>query len=525
MFRKIILTLPIIASVAFAQKKAPDNWFNLDHTKDGIWGVSTEEAYNTVLKGKTATPIVVAVIDGGVDYLHEDLKDVMWVNPKEIAGNGKDDDNNGYIDDIYGWNFIGGRDGNNVNYDNLELTRVYRDYKRKFTGINAASLKGADKEEYDRYQALKVKFEEERTQAQRGEMQMKFMQTMITNVKRENGGVFSKKALKKYKPANEAETKIRKRLKMVFMAGTKPEEFEDQIKQGLEHYVASAQYQLNPDYDARTIVGDNYSDPNQRNYGNADIKGPDAGHGSHVAGIIAATRTNDIGMKGVATNVRIMGVRCVPNGDERDKDVANSIRYAVDNGARVINMSFGKQLSYDKKTVDEAVKYAESKDVFLVHAAGNDNVNIDSTIFYPNPNYEGGGVAKNWITVGASSWRVGKNGVGDFSNYSAKSVDVFAPGVDIYSTTPESKYDSFNGTSMAAPVVAGVAALIRSYYPTLTAPQVREILMESVEKPAEMLIKPGADKKADLVSWSNLCVTGGIVNAKKALELAAKKAK
>jgi len=280
-------------------------------------------------------------------------------------------------------------------------------------------------------------------------------------------------------------------------------------------------YQLNLEFDPRSIVGDNYNNPEEHYYGAADVTGPGADHGTHVAGIIGAARNNSIGINGIADNVLLMSVRAVPNGDERDKDVANAIRYAADNGAKVINMSFGKPYSPNKKVVDEAVKYAMSKDVLLIHAAGNDGQNLDSTIFYPNRDYEDGkGTANAWIEVGASGPGDDETLVASFSNYSKTGVDVFAPGVAIYSSTPGSKYDYHDGTSMAAPVVTGLAALIRSYYPKLKAVQVKEIILKSVTKvnhPVTIFIN-GEPKQ---VQMTDVCNTGGVVNAYNALKLAA----
>jgi cell wall-associated protease len=283
-------------------------------------------------------------------------------------------------------------------------------------------------------------------------------------------------------------------------------------------------YQYNPEFNPRAdIIKDNYADSYEKNYGNADIKGPDALHGTHVAGIIGAVRNNNLGMKGVADNVRIMGVRAVPDGDERDKDVANAIIYAVDNGATVINMSFGKSYAWDKEAVDRAVKYAQSKDVLLIHAAGNDaKSNDEGENNFPNARFKKHGWfspkrAKNWIEVGALSWKKNEDAVADFSNYGQNNVDVFAPGVDIYSTLPESKYKNLSGTSMASPVCAGVAAVIRSYFPELTAEQVKECIEKSVVKQSYKVKKPGSEEK---VPFSSLSRTGGVVNVYSAVKLA-----
>ncbi|MFI5135385.1 MAG: S8 family serine peptidase, partial [Chitinophagales bacterium] len=311
--------------------------------------------------------------------------------------------------------------------------------------------------------------------------------------------------------------------------GNSAAELYDDLEEAVNEVAADAQYHYNVDYNSRAIVGDNYDDVSERYYGNNDVAGPDPMHGTHVAGIIAADRNNNIGIKGIADNVKILVVRSVPDGDERDKDIGNSIRYAVDMGAKVINMSFGKGYSYNKKAVDDAMKYAEEHDVLIVHGAGNDAENADVKKVYPNKYFENGGVANNFINVGASKW---DNNVAMFSDYGKKNVDLFAPGVSIYSTVPGNKYRNLQGTSMASPMVAGVAAMIRSYFPSLTAPEVREILIKSCTKMKGKVALPGEqseqdkdDQKAKMVKWKQLCVSGGIVNAYKAVELAEKKAK
>ena len=292
-----------------------------------------------------------------------------------------------------------------------------------------------------------------------------------------------------------------------------------QLTRAQEYYGKQQTVHLNQNLDTRSIVGDSYENLSERFYGNNHYEGPSGDHGTHVAGIIAAARNNGKGMNGIADNARIMVVRVVPDGDERDKDIANGIRYAVDNGAKIINMSFGKGFSPDKPVIDEAVRYAVSKDVLLVHAAGNDHRNTDTTNNFPRDTYANNtGVASSWMEIGASSWQKRKHIAADFSNYGKQNVDVFAPGVDIYSTIPDSKYASFDGTSMAAPVTAGVAALLRSYYPTLTANQVKEILLQSAIKVKGKVILPGDAKRK--VKMTDLCQTGAIISAYEAVKLA-----
>ncbi len=537
----LLLTIIFLASsVLFAQTSIPENWFNLDKGDATVQGVSTERLYNTLLKGKKGEKIIIAVIDTGVDVEHEDLKEVIWVNPGEIADNGMDDDKNGYVDDVHGWNFIGGKDGKNVSKDNLEVARVYAKLKKKYDHKDASKLSKKEKKEYALFQKAKKEIEENQEEA-RGDlaqyesMKMIILESLDEVEKALDGKAPSIKNINKINIGTSQSLNIGVSiLKDIYTQGVRPFEsmqeakktLREDLEEAVDHFSSQAEYAYNPDFDPRSIVGDNYNDINERYYGNNDVEGPDAFHGTHVAGIIAASRNNDKGIKGVADNVHIMSVRAVPpDGDERDKDVANAIRYAVDNGASIINMSFGKDYAWDKNAVDKAVKYAAKKDVLLVHAAGNDGKNIDNADNFPNDIYKkkklfGKKRAKNWIEVGALSWQGGENAVASFSNYGKGNVDLFAPGVAIHSTTPDNNYKDAQGTSMASPVVAGVAAIIRSYFPKLTATQVKDILMESAIPLNAKVIKPNtADEK---VPFSSLSVTGGVVNAYQAVQKASK---
>lgn len=505
------------------QNKRPDNWFNLDASKNSINGVSTNRAYEELLKGKKSTTIIVGVLDSGVDYLHEDLKDIMWTNPGEIAGNGIDDDKNGYIDDIHGWNFIGNKDGRNVESDNLELTRVYKTLNDKYKGKTEKDLTNkSDKKEFKYYQLVKADYEKELAQNEAQVNQYKFIrdavQSVVDNIKKQKGvDTVTEEDLKNY----EAKEQKEKQGKMIALSQAKAGMQVDVLLSEINHALESMESsRLDLNGDTRSIVGDKYADMTEKYYGNGDCKGPGASHGTHVAGIIAATRNNAIGMDGVADNVRIMSVRCVPDGDERDKDIANAIRYAVDNGAVILNMSFGKKYSPNKKVIDDAVKYAESKGVLLIHAAGNSGEDIDEIVHYPCKKMENGKTASNFMDVGALSWKSGEQLVAPFSNYGEKTVDVFAPGVDINSTIPESKYADFSGTSMAAPVVAGVAAVLKSYFPDLTPQQIKKIIMKSSVKSFtdSKIIKPGS--KDEIVEFKELSKTGGIVNLYEAIKMA-----
>lgn len=521
-----IIAALFFAYTSFAQEdKRPDNWFNLDPTQNNVNGVSTERTYEELLKGKKSTTVIVGVLDSGVDYNHEDLKDIMWVNPGEIPGNGIDDDKNGYVDDVHGWNFMGNKDGRNVEKDNLELTRVYKSLKAKYDGKSEADMKTKDeKKEFKYYQEVKADYEKERNEAEAQVNQVKFIKTaldnLIANIKKETGKTeVTDEDIKKFDAKEKADKQAQMIAKSVMSSGTSIKDLMDQLKEAEEQLDLSARFDL--DKDTRSIVGDNYNDVNERYYGNNDCKGPGPFHGTHVAGIIAASRKNGKGMDGIADNVRIMSVRCVPDGDERDKDVANAIRYAVDNGAKIINMSFGKKYSPNKKAVDDAVKYAESKGVLLIHAAGNDGENIDEVVHYPCKKFlNSKKEASNFMDIGALSWKPDDKIAAPFSNYGKKTVDLFAPGVDIYSTVPDGKYKDASGTSMACPVVSGVAAVLKSYFPELTPKQIRTILVKSArtEYKNKKVIKPGT--KDELVEFNELSESGAIVNLYEAVKMA-----
>lgn len=521
MKKTIISAFMLFALTSQAQDfKTKPHWHNLDYEKDGVRGMSVEKAYE-LLKGKTAKPVVVAVIDGGVDIQHEDLKDIIWTNPKEIAGNGIDDDKNGFIDDINGWDFIGGKDGQDIKGEQLELTRLLKKLRTKFGEKPSKRMIRKNKAQYELLQQLEKEYTEKLDENKQTLPFYKQLYTTLSDAEKTIKGFLkvenvSKSAVQGIDDAN-ADRKIRAAKTVLMRAydmGVTPAD----IKEGVEHFEEEINYNLNLDLNERVKVGDNPDKLEYAAYGNNEVKGPDASHGTHVSGIVGAIRTNNIGAMGVADNVRIMAVRAVPNGDERDKDVANAIRYATDNGASIINMSFGKKYSPEKKWVDEAVKYAISKGVLLIHAAGNDAKDVDVEPNFPSKKYEDGGEADNWITVGAISWKPNTETVAVFSNYGKTSVDVFAPGVDIYSTYPDGQYKEQQGTSMAAPAVTGVAALLKAYFPNLTAAQLKKIIMDSTEKLVDLQVtKP--DTK-EIVSFGSLSVTGGVVNAYNAVKMA-----
>lgn len=520
--RVLLFLTTLLGSVLLtAQSETPRNWWNLDRTEDSFPGVSAAKAHN-YLQGKKAKKVVVAVIDSGVDVEHEDLKDIIWTNEDEIPGNGIDDDRNGYIDDVHGWNFIGGADGRNVNNENLEVVRLYNRYKPIYDNRNRDGLSKKERAEYDAYQDYKKEVEDKQAELGPNYDQYKTILEGMDKVIAATGKTVETVTADDIASVTMKDmmtTQIKGIVANATAQGATVADIYEQLTSAIDYLEGQYKYNYNPEFDARDIVGDNPGDLNDRNYGNADVTGPDAGHGTHVAGIIAAVRDNNIGVDGVGgANVEIMSVRTVPNGDERDKDVANAIRYAVDNGAQIINMSFGKGYSPYKKAVDDAMKYAEKNDVLLVHAAGNDGKMLTLTNNFPNDTYMGKKrTGKTWIEVGAASAFYDENLPASFSNYNKDFVDVFAPGRDIYSTIPGSEYASFNGTSMAAPMVAGIAALVRSYFPDLTAKQVKKIIEESALPVNLQVKKPGSD---DMVSFAELSKTGGLANAYTAVKAA-----
>jgi subtilisin family serine protease len=509
-----------------ASNRPPQNWFNLDPDLNGIYGVSTERAFQEILRFKKSTPVVVAVIDSGVDVGHEDLKEHIWVNTKEIPNNGKDDDNNGYIDDIHGWDFLGGKDGRDIRYETSELTREYVRLKQKFEGVQVDNLSEKEKTAYADYLKIKKKYDAKMSELkeQGGEMIITFFENFQKSKemlgKHLNKTDFSEIEVDKIPQMDLIQNPKLSKAKQIYKLLGEMGLDEEKLLEAYDYFNGQITYGLNLQYDPRAIVGDDPKNPFEHNYGNNEVQGPDARHGTHVAGIIAASRVNQLGIAGVADNVKIMVLRAIPDGDERDKDIANAIRYAAENGARIINMSFGKSISPDKKIVDEAVKFAQQKGILMIHAAGNDSENIDTEENYPTRTYADGQVTENWIEVGASSWQVDSHLLAEFSNYGKKMVDVFAPGVDIFSTTPmnQKRYEDLSGTSMAAPVTTGVAALLWSYFPHLTAPQIKKLLMESsVKLPQKKVQKPGSK---DVVPFAELCATAGIVNAYEAVKMA-----
>ena len=503
-------------------------WGGADLVADTVPGMSVQRAYNEIIKNHKGKTVIVGVIDSGVDIEHEDLKNVIWTNNKERPNNGRDDDNNGYIDDIHGWNFLG-----DAVEENMEYVRIYKRLRPKYNAIPASSVSAQDREEFQLYKRAQSEYEKEynETLGMKNQYEGIVQQTKLAHeavsksLGKEN---YTRAELRAMEAATEEMQQYKGFLAQVMsnIDENIPQAIS-QLNEAIEYFSNRLNTHFNLELDGRAVVGDDPYDFTDTDYGNNDVTGPSADkedikHGTHVAGIIAAQRDNNIGIKGVANNVEIMAIRAVPDGDEYDKDIALAIRYAVDNGAKVINTSFGKYFSTHPEWVNDAIKYAAENDVLIVNAAGNEALSLDETPVYPNDQNDTNGneIADNFLTVGALNYTYGSNLVASFSNYGRNNVDVFAPGTQIWSTTPNDQYEFLQGTSMAAPAVAGVAALIRSFYPKLTAPQVKQIIMDSgLSSDATVIIggNPSTTKK-----FRELSVSGKMVNLYNALIMADK---
>lgn len=527
----VFLLIVTLADVAISQQYYK-GWHLGDLDSNAVYGTSTERAYKELIKStQPRKKIIVAVIDSGIDTVHEDLKPVLWVNKREIPNNGIDDDKNGYKDDVHGWNFIGGKDGRNVGKDSYEGARIYYQLKKVF-GTDSINEKSLDEEKAVQYRLYKKVTSVLESQAKEASMYVMILKDIVAKIPAADSLIkiamskisYTGDELQNFKTNDPQVSKARATMLGIFQQTRQMETTNQTLIAELMQFYEGEKSKVDalenepPQY-RHEIVKDNYDDPNDKYYGNNDVMGTDASHGTHVAGIIGAVRGNEKGMEGIANHVQIMPIRAVPDGDEHDKDIANAIRYAVDNGALVVNMSFGKSFSPQKKWVDEAVKYAESKGVLLVHAAGNDAKNIDVEDNFPSRNFNNDTlkVFSNWITVGASG-AVANEIAASFSNYGKREVNVFAPGVKIYSTIPGGNtYGDKDGTSMAAPVVTGIAALLLSYYPDLSPKQLIEILEKSARKIDASFPKPGTDEK---VMLSELSISGAVVNTYEAFKMA-----
>ena len=483
-------------------KAEKENWGHLDLVADTIPGMSVDKAYAEIIKGKKGKKVIVAVIDSGIDIDHEDLDDVIWTNKKEKPNNGIDDDKNGYVDDIHGWNFLGEA------YDEqLEFVRLLAS-----GNTDDPRYAEAQKEydtEYQKFTGYKTRYEQIEQQVSSAH------EKLSQHFKKAD---YTKEEVNAIKVAEHADLEQPVGvLKYVYsLEFDSADDLLKEIRDGIVSINERLNFNLNKNFNGRK-TGDDVDNLSAIGYGDGNVKPvkKSESHGTHVAGIIAAERNNGKGANGVANNVEIMSIRAVPNGDEYDKDVALAIRYAVDNGAKVINGSFGKSYSPHSDWVRDAIKYASDNDVVFVHAAGNDSKDVDTEPNFPDDNVNYVEVSDTYIRVGSLAPKYGSDMVSGFSNYGNKNVDIFAPGSQVYSTTPENEYDAKGGTSMAAPGVAGIAALIRSQYPSLSAAQVKQAILES-GLPITSKVVVGGDAN-DVRPFGELSTSGKIANAYNAL--------
>lgn len=503
------------------QSSSDPLWTHLDPLSDQVEGTATAKAYANPKMPQTSKEVIVAVIDSGVDIQHEDLKGKIWVNYAEKNGlAGVDDDGNGYVDDLYGWNFLGAKDGTNIDATTLEVTREYARLKKK------SSRQKLSSKELAYFEKVKTQYEEELKETQ---STLRYYQELMTAIELLKKNGLKEESVEAVEQISSSDPEINNAKRLAILVFSNMRQGSSQkLKIMIQDTLDKINYCYNPEFNSSSIVGDNPEKMDEVGYGNNNVTGPDATHGTHVSGIIAANRDNSLGILGQADQVKIMSLRAVPNGDERDKDVANAIFYAVKNGAKVINMSFGKQYSPHKRYVDQAVAYAEEHGVILVHAAGNDgkSTEMGHQNFPTKKILKLGGrietEASNWIEVGASSKLRGPKLAANFSNYGKSTVDIFAPGVGIYSTTPGNLYQTLNGTSMATPEVAGVVALLMSRFPLYATSEIRSAILNHTTQYSDLIVNIPGSNGMSQISFSELSVTGGIVNTNLALEALAK---
>ncbi len=502
------------------------NWYNKDYEEDNVVGVSVDKAYRELLANKKPKKvIIVAVLDSGVDTAHVDLDGRYWINENEIPYNGIDDDNNGYVDDKYGWNYLGNADGENIEDETLEMTRIVGKYEDQFESkeMDTIALEGLELQEYNDYKRAKAAYDEmldKRKKTRENLDRFNAYYNKCKSVLQQKTGIIvkNKDDLKPLSKSTDQDVNRAAR----FLYSIYDDGFSDEeLKEEIDRSDLFLKKHLNVKYNPRAeIIKDNPESAVYTGYGNPNVQGPKADHGTPISGIIAGLRNNDEGINGIAESVKIMALRTTPNGDERDKDVALAIRYAADNGANIINMSFGKDFSPQKQMVDDAMKYALSKGVLFIHSAGNDGKDLDENPSFPSNHYLSGEVIPAYITVGANNKDRNKYLPSVFSNYGEKEVHIFAPGERVVSTETGNAYKVIDGTSFSGPVVTGVAALVWSYYPELTAAELTQVLISTAEvitKPRKVRQPLLTGEKRPKTKFSELSVSGGVVNAYNAL--------
>lgn len=536
--KRTLLFLSFSLLTFFVDGQSLQNWHWKDYASDSVHGISLHKAYTIIATlPQKPSPIIIAVIDGGIDTNHRALKNLLWKNVREIPNNKIDDDHNGYVDDYNGWNFLGGKDGRNINKASDEKSRIYHRFKSQYENknVDTLTLTPLEKNSYLIWKQTEneIQFSDnDLANLEYIKMAASALKKMGTLLLREiSDSNFTAVQLESFQPIGRVtlETKMAY-LRTIKALGVDNESTYPEIINDLTEYIegkekAATAKDIAPNPIREDIIKDVYSNFSDKYYGNNDITGPNARHGTHVAGLVASIPDSSWNVRNLYPDIRIMGIRTIPDGDEYDKDVALAIRYAVDNGAKIINMSFGKSYSPEQAWVDSAIRYAEKKDVLLIHAAGNEYYDLNTKLVYPSPMAPSfKDIAKNIITVAASSDpSFSTSLLTDFSNYGPSVVDLISPGDKIYSTLPGvNNYGFMRGTSMASPIVSHVAAMIRSYFPNLTAIEVKEILLRSAWTPSDhstSFIVPQRDQRKTL---KEISAGGGILNAANAIEMAKK---
>jgi subtilisin family serine protease len=553
-YKFVFLTILVFTSCQSTKESIPlkdkftlqplQTWFQADYSQDAIPGISLDKWYNQNKNKRKGKSIIVAVIDTQIDFNHEDLQEQIWTNSNEIASNGIDDDQNGYVDDINGWNFTGTKTGGYVVWGNFEYVRLVREWQPLFKDKSASQITSQDLLKYREYERALKTLEKENIYYNRWLSSLKHSIKIYPLVKDTLKQFFPKEdynyqqldsMYKKHKINSKTYRQMRENddqdlgaliyYMMINIEDNK--KTLEELKEDKAQLDSIVNKNLNVNFDERIAIGDNPT-VLEKGYGNNNVSNNKSGyrsiqdHCTKVSGIIAANRENNIGIKGILQNVKIMPLNISYSGDENDKDIAMAIYYAVDNGAKVINMSFGKEFSLHKEWVFEAFKYAEKHNVLLIHCSGNNSFNVDENSYYPSDvTYDGSTeVCGNFINVGSISSRLDSTFVSAFSNYGKQNVDLFAPGEEIYTTASGNSYLSDSGTSLAGPMVSGTAALIWSYYPKLTVQELKQIILDSGTAYDIELIVPGTkDKK---VPFSELSKSGKVLNVYNAMQMAEK---
>ena len=542
MFKNIIFFLILLINTncsVYSKKEVLDSikedrfWYQKDLVSDSISGISLDKWYEENNFLKTKQEIIVATLDTQIDLNHEDLKGQFWVNNDEIPNNGIDDDNNGYIDDINGWNFLGTKGGHHTSKNNYEYVKIVRENKIEYESNKLDSLGVKEYKKAFEYYNNSINYYKPYLSSLKYAKEVFHLALDSLNYYYPNNDF-------KYKELDSIYNQLKKGDNRTFnqMKETKAKDFValvntlkslyqlnystyNQIDENEKLLDSIVNSNLNINLNERKYIGDNVN-IFSKDYGNPllNIYDRQLNHNTEVSGIIAANRKNKIGIKGFSNNIKLMPICIANNGSEHDKDIANGIYYAVDNGAKVINMSFGKEFSIHKKWVFEAMEYAQSKGVLIVHCAGNDNMDVDTNPFYPSDyDFENNNeILKNFINIGSINSNKDSSMVSYFSNFGKNNVDLFAPGENIYVCRKHSTYEYDSGTSLAAPMVSGTAALIWLYYPNLTVQEVKNIILESGVTIDKMVVKPGT--KNEMVHFSDLCKTGKILNTYNAMKMA-----